>query len=153
MQTGTRAAVGAPAPDDRDALPLCEALIFLGRLLDRRLQRRLGAEGVTAGQYLVLSHVARRPGVSRAGIARAVKVTPQAVGGLTARLMSDRLLSRSGAGPGEPASFTITESGVRALDLARPPADALGAEISRLMRPDYTRLVESGDAPSPRPTR
>lgn len=130
------------APQSGNAETLSAVVIKLGRLIERRLNRNLRSRGLTAGQFMVLAHVARFPGASRADIARSVHVTPQAVGGATAQLLTSGLLTRARPRPGGSVSFTITPAGIDILEVAEPDAEALDVQMLRLIRPDLTALLD-----------
>lgn len=134
----------APTVGDRSGMAdsLSTVIIKLGRLTERRLQRGLQSVGLSAGQFVVLAYVGRCPGASRAGIARDVQVSPQAVGGLTTQLLDAGLLQREAGAPGSASSFTITEHGIDVLEAATPVVEDLTYEILALIRPDLAALLD-----------
>ncbi|WP_051342471.1 MarR family winged helix-turn-helix transcriptional regulator [Pseudonocardia spinosispora] len=93
-------------------------LAAVAHLLERRLDHALSEDGLTARQYRALRLIAAEPGISRILLAKALYITPQAVGGLTQRLHSAELIDRVGGESG--LSFTITPAGAEALATASP---------------------------------
>lgn len=127
-------------PDLTESLP--NVLIKLGRLLERRLHRELSTQQISVGQLLVLAHIGRHPGVSRAGIARAVQLSPQAVGGLAAQLLDNGLVCRTTPVRGNPVAFTITDAGCDALEEADDAIQTVTAALMRALRPELRPLLD-----------
>jgi DNA-binding MarR family transcriptional regulator len=100
--------------------------VKLARLLEREMRTRLASSSLTSGQYLALAQITSRPGMSRAALARALYLTPQAVGGLVSQLERKRLVEHMGGSPGRPIELTVTATG-RALFLRISPMMASSA--------------------------
>jgi DNA-binding MarR family transcriptional regulator len=113
-----------PVPDDT-ALPRVSYLVFrLERRIRARLDEALARLGVTTTEYMALSELRIRDGLSSAQLARIAFVTPQAMN-LVVRDLADRGLVRRTPDPGQPrvlrTSLTRKGSGLlrrcdRALD-------------------------------------
>lgn len=131
---------GKRNPGLTEELP--NVLVKLGRLLERRLHHELSTKQISVGQLLVLSHIGRHPGVSRAGIARAVQLTPQAVGGLAAQLLGNGLVCRTKSVRGNPVAFTITDAGCDALEEADAATQTVTAALMRSLRPELRPLLD-----------
>jgi DNA-binding MarR family transcriptional regulator len=119
-------------------------VVKLGRLLDRRMQETLDPLGLTAGQYLALADVARRPGISRADLARDLQLTPQAVGGLVDTLATRGLLTRTRHEPGHPIELDLTASGLRTVEQAHTEVHRLSRHLlGQCVRPESVPSVEN----------
>jgi DNA-binding MarR family transcriptional regulator len=125
------------------ARPLPCVVIELGRLLERRLQRELAAVDLTTGQFMALSAISFTYRPSRADLARAIQVTPQAAGGLANQLIDKGLISRTeAAGPGAPLSFTVTDTGQDLLDRCAPHADNIRDDMLSYFRPNLASALD-----------
>lgn len=91
--------------------PLPCVVIKLGRLVERRLQMELAGCGITAAHLIALIEIARHPGISRADLARELRITPQAAGGISRQLINDELITRTPHVPGQSTAFTLTNAG------------------------------------------
>lgn len=115
----------------------------------------LAEHGMTPPQFGVLVHLSHEPGVSQAALARAVLVTPQAMGEMLQNLAALGWVERLDApGPGRPRPVSIATAGRAALDrvtpavleAVRPPALGLGpaadTELNRLLHAVLGTLSE-----------
>lgn len=134
----------APAtPDPRLTVapdPFPCVVIKLGRQIERRLQRALKGSGINATQLAALLDIARRPGISRAALARELQVTPQAVARVTAHLLDDGLIIRTIETPGRPTQFNVTPRGFRLIQQAAP---ALASAHRDLLGPFLPKTAEA----------
>jgi DNA-binding MarR family transcriptional regulator len=94
---------------------LITVLVKLGRAADHQLQQIVGASDVNANQFLALIDVARAPGISRADLARELRITPQAVTGIVTYLQEQGLVTRRSTGPGRPSETRISADGIEVL--------------------------------------
>lgn len=123
--------------------PWIGVAVKLGRLLERNMQELLVPFGVTAGQYLALTHIMDSPGVSRAELARALQVTPQAVSGLTSQLAEKGLVERTDLRPGHPLELSLTATGLETVRSIAPVADKMARELLlRCFRVDAAKSVD-----------
>lgn len=123
--------------------------------LQRDLDRALKDVDLTLAQFSALAHIARRPGLSNADLARALLISPQATTTLTSRLTRRGLVERPSAPRGKVCPVRLTESGVRTLLAAEEIAvaaerDALSvltahqlSQVSTLLERLLTHLGET----------
>lgn len=117
--------------------------VKLGRLADRRIQEKPSPLGVSAGQYIALSDIARHPGISRAALARRLQVSPQGVAAPLENLAGKGLLVRTEAGRGRPIALDLTEAGYSCVALADRKIHGLSRElIARCFGPEAITAVE-----------
>jgi len=91
----TPAAARLPAPDPEPAAPRVGYLIYrVERRLRTRLDEAVSAHGVTTTEYVALSVLRDRDGLSSAQLARWAFVTPQAMNLVVAALDRRRLVRR-----------------------------------------------------------
>ncbi len=125
-------------------MPLSGVVIELGRLIERRMHQLVQRTGVSASQYMVLLRVAGEPGISRADLARRLRLSPQAVGGLAGQLVGKGLIGRARSEHGQAVEFTLTELGAAVLDDAGPEVDGLEADMLRFFRPNLAIALDGG---------
>lgn len=101
----------------------------VAHLLEQLLDHALNGDGLTARQYRALRHIWTTPGISRMELAKALYITPQAVGGLTQRLYGAGLIERDGGDSGLLVSFTVTELGADVLSRTMPIVAASQSEV------------------------
>ena len=109
-----------PAGSVPSADSLTNLFLQAGHLLELRLDQALSAQGLTARQHRALGHIATHPYITRVELADALRVSGQAVGGLTQRMHSAGLIERISSGPGFPMSFLLTPLGQVSLRRAAP---------------------------------
>jgi DNA-binding MarR family transcriptional regulator len=108
------------------------------------MQAVLARYGISAGQFMALNHVAHNPGISRADLARALHISPQAVGGLVDQLSRQGLLDRSASQPGRPIALSLTRAGRLTIDGATPAMRELSQELLlQCVKPGSVTTVES----------
>ncbi len=129
-------------PTDSGREPLSCVVAKLGHLLERRTNRALRSHGLTAGQFTALAEIGAHPGISRAKLARALQITPTAVGGLTRHLLDKDLVTRTEPQPGLPVAFSLTRTGVQTLRRTVPTVEAIAVEMLRYVRPDIANVVD-----------
>jgi DNA-binding MarR family transcriptional regulator len=114
---------------------------LIGHRLELKLDHVLHQCGLTARQFSALVRIAGDPLVSRAGLARSLGTTPQAVGGLTQRLYRSGMIDRTTPEPGSPVTYTVTVRGQK--QLARATALVAEVELSQLreLRPETAQAV------------
>jgi DNA-binding MarR family transcriptional regulator len=117
-------------------------LIELGRLIERRMQQRLSEYEVTAGQFMALTCIAAKPGSSRADLARVLRISPQAVGGLSQHLVTKRLISRTNPPRGLPTEFTMTTAGRHLLSHSDPLMQGMMREMLKFVHPNLVRTLD-----------
>lgn len=126
--------------DDR----LTQSVSRLGHLLELRLSQVLSVEGITARQFNALLHIAENPQPTRGTMAAALRISPQAAGGLSRRLHARGLVTRVHSTPWEPTTFELTASGMKHLSDALPIAVAAEREaLSQLSPGAAENLVRS----------
>jgi DNA-binding MarR family transcriptional regulator len=95
------------------------------RRLERRLAEVLAEHDLTPVQFGVLVHLAVRPSITQAALAREVAVRPQSMDPLLAGLEGRGLVSRSAErGRGRRNPVTLTDAGLALLRAAWGPATA-----------------------------
>jgi DNA-binding MarR family transcriptional regulator len=101
------------------------------------MDRVLDPYGLTASQFMTLNHVMSHPEISRSDLARELQVTPQAVGGLSARLGDEGLLHRRTAQRGLPIALTLSPAGRQVLAHAAPAIVILALDLLlRCVKPE-----------------
>jgi DNA-binding MarR family transcriptional regulator len=99
------------------------------------MERTLRDHGLNAGQYAVLSVLAREPGASGADLARACNISPQAMNGVLATLDRAGLIERSPHPThGRILQVSLSEAGTERLAAARP---AIG-KLERTVEEGYS---------------
>lgn len=121
--------------------PLAFVVVKLGRLIERRLNRRGLRNGLTASQLLVLGLVARHPGASRADVARGVHASPQAVGCILTQLLSAQMITRSERAVGRPLEFSVTDEGAEVLEEAEMDSEEASSRALDAFRSDHREFV------------
>lgn len=128
---------------DANVEPLAFVVVKLGRLVERRLNRRTISTRLTTSQLLVLSLIARRPRASRADLGRAVHLSPQAVSGLLTQLQAAEMITRSEHAPGRPLEFSITDDGLELLEEAEIASDVASKRALNAFRTDHRTFIDS----------
>ena len=132
-----------PLPSARRE-PWASVVAKLGRLVERQMQGALTEHDLSAGQFMALSHIADRPGVNRADLARALQVSPQAASGVIGQLAGKGLLERTPSQPGMPIALSLTREGRDLLGRAEPAVEALGRRLLlRCVTVDASAAVEN----------
>lgn len=113
------------------------ALRRAGQAVDTEKEQRLRPSGLTGAQFAVLAHVAHRPGITGAELARALGVTPQNVTTLAARLQERGMLERR-AHPSlaHVLELYLTADGRAALACADHALAMVDAEVAAMLGPD-----------------
>jgi DNA-binding MarR family transcriptional regulator len=122
--------------------PLAFVVVKLGRLVERRLNRGGIRTGLTASQLLVLSQIARRPGASRADLARGVHLSPQAVGGLLTQLLIAEMITCAERVVGRPLEFAITDDGAEVLEEAEIASQVASKRALDAFRTDHRAFID-----------
>jgi DNA-binding MarR family transcriptional regulator len=139
-------------PTQRDgASGLTYSLFRLGHLLEMKLNQRLAPQHLTARQLSALLHIEETPGLSRVTLANMLQITPQAAGGLARRLDERGLITRTFTELRSPMTYSLTTTGRRRLEQAKPIAEdaaiealsAISADTGRTMCAMSERRVES----------
>lgn len=125
-----------------DVEPLAFVVVKLGRLVERRLNRGGMRTGLTASQLLVLGVIARRPGSSRADVARGVHLSPQAVSGPLNQLLNAGMITRTDFAAGRPLEFSITDAGGEALDEAEIASEMASKRALDAFRTDHRAFID-----------
>jgi DNA-binding MarR family transcriptional regulator len=126
------------------AEPLPSVIVELGRLLERRIHRAMSEHGVTVGQFMALTHIGGRPGISRADLARALQITPQAAGGLTTQLLDMALIAKTDLGRGLPVECYVADTGLLLLEDATQTLEAITQEILGCFHPNLAAAMDGG---------
>ena len=111
-------------------------LVAAGQAVGRDFDRRLGEIGLRQTEFSTLFFLAHAPGIGQAELARRVYVSPQAMAKVLPDLERRGLVERSPAGPGQVIETRLTDSGVAALERARPIVEAANS-------PDGLGLTEA----------
>lgn len=106
------------------------AMVRLAHVLGRDMERRLAPLALTPTSFSALFHLARRPAVSAAALARAILVTPQSVGPLLDSLAEAGLVVRERGGTRGAIRTTVTPAGRQRLAEAQQTVRELDAQLS-----------------------
>jgi DNA-binding MarR family transcriptional regulator len=98
---------------------LAPSVVVVAHLFEQRLVQALRPLHISMRQYMALRIIEDNPFVSRVGLARLLRVSPQAVGGLTNRLAEAGLLGWAPHGPGAPKHYQLTPAGTDRVAKAR----------------------------------
>jgi DNA-binding MarR family transcriptional regulator len=114
---------------------------YLVYRVERRLRARLDEElrliGVSTPEYVTLSLLRERDGLSCAQLARWVLVTPQAMNLVISALERRKLVKRRpDPSHGRVRRASVTAKGIRVLDDCDHAMDAIEAEMLRDLPPD-----------------
>jgi DNA-binding MarR family transcriptional regulator len=93
-------------------------VLLVGHLLELRLDDELQPYGLTTRQYRALKFIGQNPECTRSDLAQELRISRQAAGGLSHRMMNTRMLDRVDAPAGYPVAYFITSLGRRMLDNA-----------------------------------
>lgn len=130
-------AVPAATPEDHLAYLVARVHHRLQQAMDRALR----TVDITPTQFYALAHVAQRPGLSGAELARALLTTPQATATLIGRLTAAGLVERDRPGPGVSGAVSLTPAGRKRLRAATTVAvDAEAAALSSIPPADRHRV-------------
>jgi DNA-binding MarR family transcriptional regulator len=129
---------GEPAP----RAGLLRLIILVAHLLEQRCNDALSDLDITTRQALVLELLARDPGNSRAGLARLLGISPQAVGGLTRRLCDAGLVAGAATSSGERARYTLTSMASELLDSAQPEVSAVETQVLESLGDKASAVVD-----------
>lgn len=111
--------------------------------LQLTLDRALAPQGVTLTQFSALAHIARRPGISNADLAKALLITPQATATLVRRLIDAALVERPTAGPGLACNIRLSPLGLQRLQSAEEVAVAAEEQaLSTVPSAEQARLTK-----------
>ena len=139
-----QSAVSSAAPD-RSASTRSRVgyLVYrVERRLRARLDEALRAHGVTTTEYVTLSVLRQRDGMSCAQLARWAFVTPQAMNAVIARLEKRRLvLRRPDPNHGRVLRASVTARGLEALNHCDRSMDAIEADMLRDLEPDVVEIL------------
>ena len=122
--------------------PLPCAVIKLGRRLERQLQHGLNGLGLSASQLVAMIDIARHPGISRADLSRELRITPQAIAGITGNLLGMKLIARTKHVPGRPTAFSVTRLGAQMLRQATPALKAVHGDLLASLQPTTASTVD-----------
>jgi DNA-binding MarR family transcriptional regulator len=143
------AAQGAEGPSDAAAdrtVPRVAYLVYrVERLLRARIDDAVRAHGVTTTEYVTLSVLHERDGLSCAQLARWAYVTPQAMN-LVISALEKRGLVRRRPDPdhGRVRRTSLTRKGLRVLERCDRSMDAIEADMLGKMPPRTVRAVRAG---------
>jgi DNA-binding MarR family transcriptional regulator len=111
--------------EDDLASVLTWSAVRAARRLERILTEVLAAFDLTPVQFGVLVHLAVRPSMTQAALAREVHVRPQSMDPLLAGLEARGLVARAGdRGRGRPTPVALSDAGLALLRAAWGPATA-----------------------------
>ncbi|MBN9098079.1 MULTISPECIES: MarR family transcriptional regulator [unclassified Pseudonocardia] len=108
----------------------------VGHLLERRVDSALADIGLTLRQFSALAHIASRPGLSGADLARALLTSPQAVNTLVQRLLAAGLIERADGPSRQPRALTLSPAGLSTVERAARIATRAEATALKLIDPD-----------------
>jgi DNA-binding MarR family transcriptional regulator len=115
-------------------------VLLVGHLLELQLDDELQPYGLTTRQYIALQFVQQKPDCTRGDLAQALRISRQAAGGLSHRLMNSRMLERVDAPAGHSVSYFVTSFGRRILD----QATAVVAELEQDLRQRLSSTTPGG---------
>ena len=130
-------------------------LVSAGQAIGRDFDRRLGEIGLRLTEFSTLFFLAHAPGIAQAELARRVYVSPQAMAKVLPELERRGLVERQPAGPGLAIGARLTDSGIAALERARPIVEAanspMGLGLTETECAELLRLLGriETNAPSP----
>jgi DNA-binding MarR family transcriptional regulator len=112
------------------------------RTLRARLDEAVRAHGMTTPEYVTLSVLRQRDGMSCAQLARWAFVTPQAMNVVIAKLEKRRLVRRR-ADPdhGRIRRASVTAKGLEVLDRCDRSMDAIEADMLRDLEPEVVDVL------------
>jgi DNA-binding MarR family transcriptional regulator len=140
-------AMGAAAParvERQDVGPDAHLTYLISKVqhqLTLRLDRALQTVGLTLVQFSALANISARPGLSSADLARALLISPQAVGTLIQRMSTAGLVRRGRQPRGYPGVLRLTEEGSRRLIEGERVALRVESENLSSLRPDEQEQV------------
>lgn len=119
---------------------------YLVYRVERRLRARLDeavrAQGITTTEYVTLSVLRERDGMSCAELARWAFVTPQAMNVVIAKLEKRRLVRRRpDPNHGRVLRASVTAKGLEALDGCDRSMDAIEADMLSDLEPDVVEVL------------
>lgn len=119
---------------------------YLVYRLERRLRSRLDAavreHGITTTEYVTLSVLRQRDGMSCAQLARWAFVTPQAMNVIISGLEKRRLVRRRpDPDHGRVLRTSVTRKGLRVLDCCDRSMDGIEADMLRELDPNTLELL------------
>lgn len=122
--------------------PLPLVLIDLARLLERRIQGALRAQELSINQIIALVRIAHEPSVSRADLARRMRISPQAVGQILNQLVARGLVERTETAPGLPIEVSVTDPGYRFARDAMREIEVVNDAVMALFRPNLAHALD-----------
>ena len=112
------------------------------RRLRARLDEAMRAHGVTTTEYVTLSVLRQRDGMSCAQLARWAFVTPQAMNVVVAKLEKRRLVRRRpDPNHGRVLRASVTAKGLEALERCDRSMDAIEADMLRDVEPEVAAVL------------
>ncbi len=105
-------------------------ILTAGRLLERRLERRLAADGLSLRYAAVLGHLRHAPGLSYSELARRSAVSVQAMHSCVGKLVERGLVTSAEHARGAAAELEVTADGDLALNSFRHHVAALDADLA-----------------------
>jgi DNA-binding MarR family transcriptional regulator len=140
MQSAVSSAVPQPSASTRSRVG------YLVYRVERRLRARLDeavrAHGVTTTEYVTLSVLRQRDGMSCAQLARWAFVTPQAMNVVIAKLEKRRLVRRRpDPNHGRVLRASVTAKGLAALDRCDRSMDAIEADMLGDLEPEVVEVL------------
>jgi DNA-binding MarR family transcriptional regulator len=141
----TSAAARAAASDPEPVAPRVGYLIYrVERRLRARLDEAVGAHGVTTTEYVALSVLRDRDGLSSAQLARWAFVTPQAMNLVVAGLERRRLVRRRP----DPRRrhvlrISVTHQGLRTLERCDRSMDVIESDMLRGLDADTLPMLRA----------
>jgi DNA-binding MarR family transcriptional regulator len=138
------AAVSPLARTDGEPPRIAYMVYRVERRLRTRIDEVVRAQGVTTTEYVTLSVLRRRDGMSVAQLARWAFVTPQSMNVLVAGL-EDRNLVRRRPDPqhGRVLRTSVTRKGLQVLERCDRSMDKIEADMLRDFGPDSVELLRS----------
>ena len=139
------AAVAPPASEPRPTVPRVGYLIYrVERRLRARLDAAVAAQGVTTTEYVALSVLRERDGLSSAELARWAFVTPQAMNLVISALERRRLVRRR-PDPRHRRVLrsSVTNQGLKILERCDYSMDIIEADMLQGLDPDTLASVRA----------
>ena len=136
-------AVPPPADAFDAATPRVSYLIYrVERRLRARLDRAVGAHGITTTEYVTLSVLQAQDGLSSAQLARLAFVTPQAMNLVISALERRQLVvRRPSPGHRRVLRTSVTPHGAEIVERCEREMDLIEAEMLRGLDPDLLDTV------------
>lgn len=113
------------------------------KAMTQAVTEALVGSGLSRSEYGALDYIQRNPGISNAELARYLRITPQALGRLTKRLIDRGLVEAATGGPGRRQPIAPSAAGRELYERTRPLVEAvLQGLLAELAAPERHALLK-----------